>query len=147
MHVHLLEVRCIMKNVVVRDVLNQIFKQHSQKLNEVGIKIMFAEETEESLTIRVYETEKDLVCDFEPMEILKKEIPVIRKITQDECWYLGEKLNRPVDPKEVEKNVTNIVLNIGEKLRVDAIKQLKSERCINDCSKCKWKSKKSTCNI
>ena len=127
----------------VKNVIDEIFSQNKEKLEAAGVKLMFADETEECIVIRIYDAKKDVFCRFDSMEILKREIPMIRKIVQDECWYLGEKMNRPVSPREVEQIVAKIVLKIGEQLRIEAITQLKSEKCIHDCQKCKWNPTKT----
>ena len=132
-----------MKNdVKTRLVLDEIFSQNREKLNQAGVTVMFSEELEDCIVIRVYEAQKDVACCFDSMEILKREIPMIRKIVQDECWLMGERMNRPVEPKEVEKVVASIVMKVGEKMRVEAVKELKSEKCIRNCDQCQWRPKK-----
>lgn len=79
-------------------------------------------------------------CNFEPMEILKEELPVIRKMVQDECWYMGEALKRPVDQNEVQGIVNKIVLTAGEQMREEAVEKLKATKCCGDCTVCKYKS-------
>ena len=84
---------------------------------------------------------KEKFCDFEPMEILKEELPVVKKIIEDECWYKGERVHRPVQPAEVETEVDKIVLKDGEKLRIDAVEKIKKKKCIHNCDKCKYHKK------
>ena len=80
----------------------------------------------------------EIKCNFHPMEILKAEIPVLKKIEADECWYLGERLNREVNPVEVQVYISHILMKIGEDMRIDAIMKLKSENCIGNCDLSKY---------
>lgn len=77
-------------------------------------------------------------CNFDPMEILKEEIPIVEKMVQDECWYQGERVHHPVDPREVEPKIEKIILEAGHEMRKEAIVKIKSKKCINDCTKCNW---------
>jgi hypothetical protein len=51
--------------------------------------------------------------------IVLQEIPVIRKIIQDEIWLEGERRGCPVAPTDakVRQRVCEIVLNVGQQLR------------------------------
>ena len=80
----------------------------------------------------------EIKCNFSPMEILKAEIPVLKKIESDECWYLGEKLHREVKPIEVQSYIAAIIMKIGEDMRIDAILKIKAEKCIGNCGVCQF---------
>jgi len=77
-------------------------------------------------------------CKFNPVEIIKKEIPIVEKIIRDECWLKGEKEHRQIDPIEVEAIVDNIVLEVGDKMRDEASELIKLEKCKKDCTKCPY---------
>lgn len=77
-------------------------------------------------------------CNFNPVDIIKTEIPIVQKIIRDECWLKGEKKNRTIDPAEVEDIVDKIVLNKGEQMLKEANEILKKEKCTHDCSKCPY---------
>jgi hypothetical protein len=51
--------------------------------------------------------------------VLFREIPVIRKIIQDETWLEGERRGCPVPSTDavVRENVCRIILKIGQQLR------------------------------
>jgi hypothetical protein len=51
--------------------------------------------------------------------VVFREIPVIRKIIQDETWLEGERRGCPVAPTDsiVRENVCRIILRIGQQLR------------------------------
>ena len=51
--------------------------------------------------------------------VLYKEIPVIKKIIQDETWLEGERRGCPVSPSDrvVRENVCRVILQIGQQLR------------------------------
>lgn len=51
--------------------------------------------------------------------VVFQEIPVIRKIIQDETWLEGERRGCPVAPNDtvVRENVCRIILRIGQQLR------------------------------
>lgn len=51
--------------------------------------------------------------------VILAEIPVIRKVIQDETWYEGERRGCPVTPEDpvVCENVCQVILRIGCELR------------------------------
>ena len=51
--------------------------------------------------------------------VLQRQLPVIRKIIQDETWLEGERRGCPVTPDDrvVREKVCEIVLRIGQQLR------------------------------
>ena len=51
--------------------------------------------------------------------ILFRELPLIRKIIQDEIWLEGERRGCHVDPRDpiVLENVCRVVLRVGQDLR------------------------------
>jgi hypothetical protein len=51
--------------------------------------------------------------------VLFREIPVIRKIIQDETWLEGERRGCPVSATDavVRENVCRVILKIGQQLR------------------------------
>jgi hypothetical protein len=87
----------------------------------------------------VTDIKENIKCNFDPMEILNEEIPMVQKMVRDECWYEGEKVHREVLPKEVEITVEKIILESGHKMRDEAIDIIKKEKCVKDCDKCEWR--------
>jgi hypothetical protein len=51
--------------------------------------------------------------------VVVKEIPVIRKIIQDEMWLEGERrgCQVPPDDRVVRENVCRVILQVGQQLR------------------------------
>lgn len=64
-----------------------------------------------------------------PDPVVSRELPVIKKIIQDETWYEGERRGCPVlsDDPVVRSNVCGVVLRVGAQLRADLTAQLASE--------------------
>ena len=124
-----------------RKVLENVFSEHRDWLEEAGIVLEFVEDGQRLMVRVVWREEIEDRCSFEPMEILKTEVPMVKKIVSDECWLMGERLNRAVEPKEVEPVVGQIVQRVGAVMRTEAVRELKKFKCIGDCSKCRFKPK------
>ena len=62
-----------------------------------------------------------MIC-WNPMVILRKEIPLVKKIKNDEKWLMSEKTGEDVGDKnqEVEKKVCEIIKKNGDKIRKEA---------------------------
>jgi hypothetical protein len=61
-----------------------------------------------------------LVPSMLPIDpIIRRELPVIRKIIEDETWLEGERRGCPVSPHDsvVQERVCSVVLRIGQDLR------------------------------
>lgn len=58
--------------------------------------------------------------------VLLREIPVIRKIIQDETWLEGERRGCHVMPDDrvVRENVCRVILQVGEQLRASITQEL-----------------------
>ena len=60
--------------------------------------------------------------------IVSRELPIIRKIIQDETWLEGERRGCAVSPADhvVRENVCRILLRVGQQLRDAASQSLNS---------------------
>lgn len=58
--------------------------------------------------------------------VLFREIPVIRKIIQDETWLEGERRGCAVAPTDcvVRENVCRVILQVGQQIREEASRDL-----------------------
>jgi hypothetical protein len=58
--------------------------------------------------------------------VILRELPVIRKVIQDETWYEGERRGCPVPPEDpvVRENVCQVILRIGCELRASLAAKL-----------------------
>ena len=54
-----------------------------------------------------------------PDPIVTRELPLIRKIVEDETWLEGERRGCPVSPHDpvVCENVCSVILRVGQQLR------------------------------
>lgn len=61
-----------------------------------------------------------------PQEIMKEQITVVKKITQDECWYEGQRRGCKVSEKDriVQHNVGAVIMINGSQMSKDAEKRL-----------------------
>lgn len=58
--------------------------------------------------------------------VIFREIPVIKKVIEDEVWFEGERRGCPVTPDDpvVRENVCQVILRIGCELREKIMAQL-----------------------
>jgi len=58
--------------------------------------------------------------------IIQEQIPIIRKMIQDECWYEGQRRHSPVDPDDpqIRQRVGEIIMQCGAKMREEATERL-----------------------
>ena len=54
-----------------------------------------------------------------PDPVVSRELPVVRRIIEDETWLEGERRRQPVNPNDpvVRERVCQVVLRIGQQLR------------------------------
>jgi hypothetical protein len=60
---------------------------------------------------------------MQPLDpVVRRELPWVRKILDDEAWLAGERRHRPVDPDdpEVVERVCDILLTHGARMRSEA---------------------------
>ena len=71
-------------------------------------------------------SECDCKCKKAAMLIIEEQIPIIRKMLQDETWYEGVRRNAPVDPNDpaVQKRVGELIMEHGAKMRKEAMDRL-----------------------
>lgn len=62
-------------------------------------------------------------------KIIELEIPVIRKMIEDECWYEGERRKAPVAPNDpvIRKRIAELIMAHGETMRAEAMKRIETE--------------------
>jgi hypothetical protein len=62
--------------------------------------------------------------------IVAGELPLIRKIVEDETWLEGERRGCPVSPHDpvVHENVCKVILRVGEKMRENLTASLNAQR-------------------
>jgi hypothetical protein len=58
-----------------------------------------------------------------PDPVIRRQLPTIAKIIQDETWLEGERRRQPVSPNDpaVRENVCQVILRVGQDLRDRAI--------------------------
>ena len=74
-------------------------------------------------------------------DIINSEIPVIKKMIQDECWYEGQRRGHAVDEAEISSRINDILIEVGEKIKNKAVEELINSKCEehdHDCSKCPY---------
>lgn len=77
-------------------------------------------------------------------DIINSEIPVIKQMIQDECWYEGQRRGHSVDEAEISARINEILIEVGEKMKNKAVKELIEAKCEehgHDCSKCPYYKK------
>ena len=60
--------------------------------------------------------------------ILLREVPVIRKIIQDEMWLEGERRGQPVSAHDtvVRENACKVILRVGQQMRETIEKEMQT---------------------
>ncbi len=71
---------------------------------------------------------KELVKDLNASDIIKAQIPLVKKIINDETWYEGERRHAPVAPDDtaVREKVLDIITRNGDKILTEAIMSVKT---------------------
>ena len=61
-----------------------------------------------------------------PREIMQKEVKEVKRITDDEMWYEGERRGEYVHAEDpaVQRRVIEVILRIGESMRNEVINEL-----------------------
>jgi len=69
-----------------------------------------------------------------PQNILENEIPIVRKIVNDEKWFLSEKLGYDVGQThpDVQMRVADILIRIGEDLRKETELFIKNSKLVGE---------------
>ena len=64
--------------------------------------------------------------NINPTDIYKEQIPVIRKMIEDECWYEGERRKSQVNPTDpaIILKVGQIVMEHGARMRLEAMARI-----------------------
>jgi hypothetical protein len=67
-----------------------------------------------------------------PDPIVARELPIIKKIVEDEVWYEGERRGCTVSPNDpiVHENVCRVILQIGASLREMLTQRLAQEQTV-----------------
>ena len=61
--------------------------------------------------------------------IIEEQIPIIKRMIEDECWYEGERRNSPVKPDDpaIKKRVAELVMAHGAQMRLEAMERLEKK--------------------
>jgi len=83
-------------------------------------------------------------CRPPSTDIIKSEIPIVKKLIEDECWYEGQRRGRAVKEHEILDKLTDILNKAGNRIKNEVIEELRAKKCKEqkyDCSTCSYNLK------